>query len=86
MSQKVFALCGLGGIGKTQIAIKFAKEHMDSYQVVLFAHADEITSLLEDFSRFAADLGIVDADAPNQQSSSDSLRKWLETTGKISSR
>src|SRR4051794_23839253 len=34
-TQSVFVLCGLGGVGKTQIAIRFAIEHMQSFEVVL---------------------------------------------------
>src|SRR5579872_6579436 len=34
------AMSGLGGIGKTQIAVQYAYEHCDEYQAVLWAHAE----------------------------------------------
>ena len=80
-SQAVFALCGLGGVGKTQVAIRFALEYMESFAAVLFAHADESTNLLGDFARFAVDLGLVDEDEPDHLYSCEQLKKWFEETG-----
>ncbi|EAQ85334.1 hypothetical protein CHGG_09348 [Chaetomium globosum CBS 148.51] len=79
-SQAVFALCGLGGVGKTQVAIRFALEYMESFAAVLFAHADESTNLLGDFARFAVDLGLVDEDEPDHLYSCEQLKKWFEET------
>ncbi|KXX77252.1 Protein SERAC1 [Madurella mycetomatis] len=73
-AQSVFALCGLGGVGKTQVAIRFAMEYMASFQAVLFAHADEPANLLADFARFAVDLGLVD---PEESDRLYSYVPWL---------
>jgi len=82
ITQSVFVLCGLGGMGKTQIAIRFAADYMHCFQVVLFAHADEPANLLNDFARFAVDLGLVDRDEPDHLYCCEELKKWLEETGK----
>ncbi|KAK9769980.1 putative NB-ARC domain-containing protein [Seiridium cardinale] len=55
---RTFALTGLGGMGKTQIAISYAYRHKDLYKVVLWAHADGQSKLAESFSLFAAKLGL----------------------------
>lgn len=83
-TQSVFALCGLGGVGKTQVAIRFAMEYMSSFQAVLFAHADEPANLLGDFARFAVDLGLVDPEESDRLYSCEQLKKWFEETGKSS--
>ncbi|KAJ8132696.1 hypothetical protein O1611_g931 [Lasiodiplodia mahajangana] len=79
-AQSVFALCGLGGVGKTQVAIHFATERLRDYEVVLFARADNRTTMLDDFSRFAAELGLVKQGTVNQRQSSETLKKWFEKT------
>ena len=83
-SQAVFALCGLGGVGKTQVAIRFVMDYLSSYQAVLFAHADEPANLLSDFARFAIELGLVDPEEPDDLYSCEQLKKWFEETGKLS--
>ncbi|KAH6658972.1 P-loop containing nucleoside triphosphate hydrolase protein [Truncatella angustata] len=78
--QAVFALCGLGGVGKTQVAIRFAMDYISSFQAVLFAHADEPTNLLNDFVRFAVELGLVDLGEPDQLYCCEQLKRWFEET------
>jgi hypothetical protein len=80
-AQSVFVLCGLGGVGKTQIEIRLAMDYMDSFQVVLFAHADEPANLLNDFARFAIDLGLVDQEEPDYLYCCEQLKKWFEEAG-----
>ena len=47
------AISGLGGIGKTQIALEYAYRHRDEYRTVLWATADSRESLILDFVAFA---------------------------------
>ncbi|KAG8825239.1 hypothetical protein FRC18_010349 [Serendipita sp. 400] len=42
--QPVFILSGLGGSGKTQLAIKFARDHVDAFQHILFIDASSTES------------------------------------------
>lgn len=39
------AISGLGGIGKTQIAIEYAYRYSQEYQIVLWAQAESVESL-----------------------------------------
>jgi NB-ARC domain len=48
-SRKVFVLYGLGGIGKTQLAIKFAKDHQAEFTSILFLDGSSRESLLRSF-------------------------------------
>jgi len=52
------ALCGLGGIGKTQIAIEYAYRHRDYYHSILWARANTRDRLILDYMALAESLGI----------------------------
>jgi hypothetical protein len=85
-------LQGEGGVGKTQIAVEFAYSNRDSFDVVLWAHADEPSKLARDFNRMAIKLGLVSensAEARDHLFTRDLLKAWLmqplksyETPGK----
>lgn len=44
--QTIFVLCGLGGIGKTQLAIEFARKHQEKYSAIFWLNGDGLNSLL----------------------------------------
>jgi hypothetical protein len=48
--RKVFVLYGLGGIGKTQLAIKFAKDHQGKFTSILFLDGSSPETLLRSFA------------------------------------
>ena len=75
--QRSFALCGLGGVGKTQAALNYVFEHMEDFQVVLWAHADTRGKLLEDFGGFAVELGLT-KHGDSDHTGRDLLKKWFE--------
>ncbi|KAI9930214.1 hypothetical protein MW887_012026 [Aspergillus wentii] len=55
---RTFALCGQGGVGKTQIATEFAYTHTDTFDVIIWLHAEESSRLETDFGRIAIELGL----------------------------
>lgn len=48
--RKIVVLHGLGGIGKSQLAIEFAKQHRDDYTAVLWLNAKTEETLKRDFA------------------------------------
>lgn len=52
-SRKVVVLYGLGGIGKTQLAIKYAKQHQEDYSALLWLNAKDETSTSSSFAQIA---------------------------------
>ena len=54
---RVATLCGLGGVGKTSVAVEFAHRHLDGYGVVWQFAAQEATTLKAQFGDLAALLG-----------------------------
>jgi Mrp family chromosome partitioning ATPase len=47
--RQILILHGMGGIGKTQLAVEFARKHETSYSSVFFIDADSKDSLLRSF-------------------------------------
>ena len=47
------AISGLGGIGKTQIALAYAYNHLQDYQAILWSRADTTEALISGFAQFA---------------------------------
>jgi hypothetical protein len=46
------AISGLGGIGKTQIALAYAYHHQQDYQAILWSRADTTEALISGFVTF----------------------------------
>ncbi|KAK2591961.1 hypothetical protein QQS21_010333 [Conoideocrella luteorostrata] len=49
---------GLGGSGKSQLALKFAEDHQDKYEPVLWIDATDVDSTQASFEKCAEELGI----------------------------
>ncbi len=72
------ALCGIGGIGKTQIAIEYAYRYRESYQSVLWASADPHDYFSKDFIRIAK-LLYPEQEFPAAPQAISAVISWLET-------
>ena len=82
--QQSYALCGLGGVGKTQAALNYTFANMEAFEAVLWAHADTRGKLLESFADFAIELGLMNKGDSNL-TGRDLLKEWFATTGTSSS-
>lgn len=82
--QQCYALCGLGGVGKTQAALNYVFEYMDGFQVVLWAHADTRAKLLESYAGFAVELGLM-TEGDSNLTGRDLLKDWFEDASMIRS-
>ncbi len=80
------ALSGLGGVGKTQIALEYAYQHVGDYDVVWWLRAEEPATLASDFASLAAHLaGARWMSFPresDQRSIIASVKRWLEQHGR----
>jgi predicted ATPase len=76
------ALTGLGGVGKSQLAVEYAYRRRGDFDLVWWVRAEQPTSLLADYAalasqpRLAADLGLA-PDTP-QETAMAAVRAWLE--------
>ena len=52
---------GLGGIGKTQLALEYARKFEDEYDLIWWLRAEDSTTLLVDLVELAVPLGLLEA-------------------------
>jgi len=71
------AISGLGGIGKTQIAVEYCYRHRGEYQAVLWATADSREEFISDLIGIAKLLKLPESRAKDQQPILNALRKWM---------
>ncbi|GHO85916.1 DUF7779 domain-containing protein [Dictyobacter formicarum] len=75
---RLLAITGLGGIGKTQIAIEYAFRHRQDYQAVLWLNADSPETLLESCVELAGYLDLPEKGARDRQATVGALRHWFK--------
>ncbi|MFO1430297.1 MAG: tetratricopeptide repeat protein [Candidatus Competibacteraceae bacterium] len=71
------ALTGLGGIGKTQIAMEYAYRQQTQYQAVLWVRADSRESLIAGFVSLAGLLDLPEKAAKEQEKVVAAVQRWL---------
>ena len=75
---QVQVLSGLGGIGKTQIAIEYAYRYRNDYSAVLWLQAETSELLFADVVGLASVLKVPESNEQNQQRVVEGVKRWLE--------
>jgi tetratricopeptide (TPR) repeat protein len=75
----VVGLTGLGGAGKTQLAIEYAYRFAAEYDVVWWINAEQPLSLLADFASLAKALNLSTRDDLDQRASVQVVHVWLKS-------
>ncbi|KAK1961468.1 tetratricopeptide repeat domain-containing protein [Colletotrichum sublineola] len=76
---RLFALCGMGGIGKTDLAVEYAHSRREKYGAIFWVEAGGISQLASEFARIATALGLQSPeDADSLESSIEIAKAWLE--------
>ena len=80
--QNVVALCGLGGMGKTQLSIQFARKFVDTYSSVFWLNGKDENTLKAGLAALAAQVvenytppGV--NDAQEQERMAQQAQQWL---------
>ncbi len=73
------AISGLGGIGKTQIAIEYAYRYRDEYQAILWVTASSREAFTVDFVKLAALLDLPEQFEQDQEFVVRAVKRWLAT-------
>src|SRR6266446_4022795 len=71
------AITGLGGIGKTQLALEYAYRHRQDYHAVLWGRADTREALIATFVSIAHLLGLPQQDEKDQMVTVEAVKSWL---------
>ena len=72
------ALWGMGGVGKTQIAVEYAYRHKAEYEIVWWLRSEEPTTLSSDYAAMATDLDLAEKGLKEQSEIVKAVRRWLE--------
>jgi len=75
------AITGLGGVGKTQLAMEYAFRHTGEYDLVWWMRAEEPATLAVDYAQLATELALPARDLPAQSQVIAGVRRWLGENG-----
>src|SRR6185437_10557048 len=78
---RMYALQGLGGMGKTQIALEYAYRHALEYSAVFWIASETVETLVFSFMRIAEALGIPARQEADQQRVIATVQRWLASHG-----
>ncbi len=71
------AIHGLGGVGKTQLAVEYAYCFSHEYEVVWWLAAESPATLAADYAALAQPLTLPEKDAADQNLAIAAVRRWL---------
>jgi hypothetical protein len=71
-------LRGLGGVGKTQLALEYAYRYKEAYRLVWWLRAEEPATLAADYAALADPLQLPQRAAHAQPETIAAVRQWLE--------
>jgi hypothetical protein len=87
-SLRCFALYGMGGVGKSQVALKYATSSSDKFEAILWVAADSLITMRQSFRKVARHLGLVKTEIDQETEDNVVILKvknWLSNTSKYSS-
>lgn len=76
------AIVGLGGIGKTQLAVEYAYHHAASYRIVWWIRAEDAATIVTDYVALASALGLSEEGRDDLDVVVQSVRRWLNQNTK----
>jgi Tfp pilus assembly protein PilF len=71
------AITGLGGVGKTQLAVEYAYRNSANYDVVWWVRSEDTTTLASDYAGLAVKLNLPEKDATEQRVIVEAVKEWL---------
>jgi RNA binding exosome subunit len=72
-------ICGLGGIGKSSVALEYAWTRRSNYKIIYWFHAEQRSPLLTEYRNLAKKFGLTQGKEPLESIAME-LKDWLERT------
>jgi hypothetical protein len=76
------AIAGMGGVGKTSLAVEHAYRQQPAFDVVWWVRAEEPATLLGDFTDLAGALGLPELDLTDPAAVVAAVHRWLARHGR----
>jgi tetratricopeptide (TPR) repeat protein len=73
----IVAIHGLGGVGKTQIALRYARTYASEYDVIWWLRSEQPATLASDFADLATELGLSGRGERDQRAAIEAVKRWL---------
>jgi tetratricopeptide (TPR) repeat protein len=75
-------LCGLGGVGKTQLVVEYAWRYRSRYDAVLWIDANTPESVQANIAALVERLGVPRLETQDQAASVEAVRRWLRESSR----
>ena len=72
------AAFGMGGVGKTQLAVEYIYRHKPDYKVIWWIRSEEPATMAADYASLAASLDLPEKDFQDQSETVRAVKRWLE--------
>ena len=72
------AAFGMGGVGKTQLAVEYIYRHKPDYRVIWWIHSEKPATMAADYTGLADDLDLPEKDFQDQSETVRAVKRWLE--------
>ena len=72
-------ITGLGGIGKTQLALEHTYDRINDYNVIWWIRAEEPSTMRTDYLEISDEIGLEILDKSNQNELMKAVKNWFET-------
>lgn len=84
--QTVIVIQGLGGVGKSEVALKFMHDHFADFPAIFWISADGEGKIAQSYVDIARRLGLDDGDFQGDQKKAfEAVTQWLSSTGQSAS-
>ncbi|OTY05615.1 tetratricopeptide repeat protein [Bacillus thuringiensis] len=74
------AISGLGGIGKTQLALEFCYQKKEKYEVIYWINAENVSSIIGSYEELASILKLPIKDEQNNSITLETIKQWMQTS------